>query len=126
MKKRDVEELERVSGQLDGLHSEIGALARKSPNDAANKFKLRFINNAIISANRVLGPDYIPCTDFEQFDEDDLPTYSDAMLVLSQYIEQIERKRSDNIEKRAGVWYYSADDDSNIRTAPPKKIQERK
>ena len=48
MKDRsEVERLEKLVGQLQGLHSEISLLAKKSPNDAVNKFKLGLINNII-------------------------------------------------------------------------------
>jgi hypothetical protein len=36
----DVERLEKLIGQLQGIYAEIGALAKKSPNDAVNPFKL--------------------------------------------------------------------------------------
>ena len=55
LKIDDVEKMEKVSGQMEGLHKEISALARKSPNDGVNKFKLKFINSALEEANRVLG-----------------------------------------------------------------------
>ena len=64
---RDVENLEKLIGQLQGLHSEIGILAKKSPSDAINKFKLGFINKVIQSANIVLGEDYRPFDDFDGF-----------------------------------------------------------
>ena len=36
----EIESLEKLIGQLQGLHSEISLLAKKSPNDAVNSFKL--------------------------------------------------------------------------------------
>jgi hypothetical protein len=40
--KAEIEDLEKLIGQLDGLHSEISQLAKKSPNDGLNTFKLKF------------------------------------------------------------------------------------
>jgi hypothetical protein len=40
---------EKLSGQLDGLHSEIGLMAKKAQNDAINSFKLKFVNDVLVS-----------------------------------------------------------------------------
>lgn len=127
MKLEEVEKLEKVSGQMEGLHKEISALTRKSPNDGVNKFKLRFINAAIAEANLVLGDEYKPFAEFEQFDSDDLPSNSDVTFIVGQYIEELERKRADNLKRDAGNWIYAlSDSEEKIRTAPPKKINEKK
>ncbi len=39
--KEDVDKLEKVIGQLNGLHAEVSQLAKKSPNDGVNAFKLK-------------------------------------------------------------------------------------
>ena len=87
---------------MDGLHKEITALARKSPNDGVNKFKLKFINAVLIEANDVLGDDYKPLREFVSFDVDELPSNSDVTFILGQYIEEMERKRADNIKRSPG------------------------
>ena len=126
MTKDEVQTLEKIMGQLEGLHKEISALARKSPNDALNKFKLKFVNNALSSANNFLGKPYKPLDGFDTFDEDDLPTNSDITFVLSAYLEEIERKRADNIINKYGWKYSLSDGEDIIPTAPPKKIKEKK
>ena len=78
LKLKQVESLEKIAGQIDGLNKEIGGLAKKSQNDAVNKFKLRIINAIIKDANDVLGPKYQPIAGFEAFDADDVPTNSDV------------------------------------------------
>jgi hypothetical protein len=45
-----VEKLERLIGLLDGVHSELSALAKKSPVDGVNKFKLKLINDVVREA----------------------------------------------------------------------------
>ncbi|MEH2124811.1 hypothetical protein [Nostoc sp.] len=40
MKRKDVDEFEKLSGQLQGIYEEISVLSKKSPNNAVNKFKL--------------------------------------------------------------------------------------
>jgi len=99
LKIDDVEKMEKVSGQMEGLHKEISALARKSPNDDVNKFKLKFINSALEEANRVLGTTYKPFLDFSQFNEDDLPSNSDVAFIVGQYMEELETEEGRQHQK---------------------------
>lgn len=121
--REELEQFEKLIGQLRGLHEEIGLLAKKSPNDAVNAFKLRLVNKVVASANTILGPGYLPFDDFEAFDTDDVPTNSDVALVLAQYLEESERRRSDNVEQYHGSWYYVIDGErSDVRTNAPAKV----
>jgi hypothetical protein len=119
----DVERLEKVIGQLHGAHAEIAALARKSPNDSPNKFKVDLINKILVSANLVLGPSYKPVDGFVEFDFDDAPTSSDVTMMLGQYLEEIERFRSDNVTNDFRGWWYLVNGKmSNIHAGPPRKL----
>lgn len=124
MNRLDVEKLEKATGQLEGLHKEICLLAKKSANDGLNIFKLRILNSALIAANEILGIGYKPIEGFDQFDLDDLPSNSDATMVLTAYLEELERYRADNIAQVTGShWKYILENGEHIRTAPPKKIK---
>lgn len=103
---KDVENLEKLIGQLQGLHSEISQLAKKSPNDGLNVFKLKLVNKVLQSGNEVLAGRYIPFDDFRQFEESDLPTNSDVTMILAQYMEQAERFRSDQMISHDFEWRY--------------------
>jgi hypothetical protein len=108
---------------LQGLHAEITGLAKKSPNDAVNAFKLKLINKVIAGGNQVLGPNYRPFDDFEQFDADDVPSTSDVAMVLGQYMEEAERYRSDNVRNDGYEWTYIVNGKgSDIISGPPTKI----
>ncbi|WP_138465338.1 hypothetical protein [Poseidonocella sp. HB161398] len=121
--KEDVERLEKLVGQLQGLHTEIGALAKKSPNDAVNPFKLKLINKVLALGNDVLGKKYKPFDEFDQFDADDTPSTSDVTMLISQYMEEAERFRSDNVKSGYGGWYYVVQgEESDVRSGPPTKI----
>jgi len=119
---RDVERLEKVIGQLQGAHSEVSQLAKKSPNDSLNKFKLNLVNKVLETANAVLGEKYRPFSDFEQFDADDVPTTSDVAMVLSQYMEETERYRSDNVIYDLGWKYVVNGEAADIPAGPPRKV----
>ena len=45
MDVKGIDEFEKVEGQLMGFHQEVQNLAKKSPDDGVNKFKLRHINS---------------------------------------------------------------------------------
>ena len=124
LKKEEVEKLEKIMGSLEGLHREMSALAKKSPNDGLNPFKLKFINSVLAAANDLLGNSYKPLDGFEQFNSDEVPTNSDATFILACYLEEIERMRADSIKFYRGNWIYDlSDNEDEIRTAPPKKIK---
>lgn len=120
----DVERLEKLIGQLQGMYAEIGALAKKSPSDSVNGFKLKLINKVIEMGNVVLGQDYKPFEEFDIFDSDDAPTTSDVTMVLAQYMEEAERFRSDNVRRNStGRYYYVVSGEiGSIESGPPTKI----
>lgn len=124
MTKEEIDKFEKIQSQLEGLHQEIGALSRKTPNDGVNKFKLGFINKALSDANDLMGENDKPFPDFDTFDVDELPTNSDVTMIVGQYISCLEKLRADNIYQDFGKWYWRADDDkSGIRTYPPVKLK---
>jgi len=127
MKRKDVERFEKIIGQLEGAHKEIGALLKKSPNDGVNKFKLRLINKVIEDANSLLGSKHRPFEDFSIFDENTLPSNSDTAFILAQYINCMENLRVENIKQgNFAQWYWVIDNElSSEKTAPPKKLNRR-
>jgi hypothetical protein len=120
----EVEKLEKVIGQLKGAHGEISILAKKSPADSLNVFKLTLINDVIKTSNEVLGEKYKPFEHFDQFETDDFPSNSDVTMILSQYMEEAERYRSDNVVQDSFKrWSYRVNGESSrIRSGPPSKI----
>lgn len=121
----DIELFEKVENQLIGLYTEVSVLSKKKPDDAINLFKLKIINSVITHANNILG-DERPFTDFESFDADAIPSNSDVVVTVSQYINCMEKVRSDNITYYANKWFWVKEGRrTEIRTAPPKKIAPR-
>ena len=126
MKQEQINKFEKIQGQIEGLHKEIGLLSKKNPNDAVNKFKLKFINQLLIEANKLLTNEYKPLQGFETFLEDDLPSNSDVTLILEQYLNCLEKLRTDNIKQDYGKWYWLVDNEiSSIKTSEPKKLKSR-
>jgi len=124
--REDVESLEKVIGQLQGLHSEMTALVKKSPSDAVNAFKLKLINKVLAAGNEVLGDKYRPFDEFSVLDSEDVPSTSDVAMILAQYMEEAERYRSDSVRYHNGFWQYVvAGQPSGIRAGPPRKVMKK-
>lgn len=123
MKRKDVDRFEKIVAQLEALHSEISVLLKKSPNDALNQFKLKLVNSVLQEANSLLGDTYKPFPDFLAFDQDAVPSNSDATFILAQYLNCMEKLRSDNIDFDGGDWYWRVDgEEPSIITSQPKKL----
>jgi hypothetical protein len=125
MTEIEVFKFEKIQSQIDGIFKEIGLLSRKSPNDGVNKFKLKFINQLLIDANTLLTDDYKPLQGFDSFDDDDLPTNSDVTMIFEQYLNCLEKLRSDNITTKdyEQGWFWIVDGEaSSIKTIKPKKL----
>src|SRR5690606_8093231 len=126
MTKQEVDNFEKLQAQLEGLHNEISALSKKSQNDALNKFKLKFVNKIISDSNELLGENYKPFSDFETFEENDIPTNSDVAMMLTQYLSCFEKLRADNVKQERMNWFWVIDGkQSDIKTVMPKKIKEK-
>lgn len=54
MNKSNVNIFEKLSGQLLSIYEEISLLSKKNPNDAVNKFKLKFVNVLLVQSNDYL------------------------------------------------------------------------
>ncbi len=128
MKEKEVRLFEGLMAQLSGLYEEIQSLVKKDPNDAVNEFKLGVINSVIRSVNSFLGEKLVPVAGFTEFVVSSVPTTSDVLLVLSQYLSYVEKIRADNIGMdEYGNWYWVIDGEmSRIDTSPPRKLGQHK
>ncbi|MBA3473238.1 MAG: hypothetical protein H0T57_08435 [Rubrobacter sp.] len=116
------------------MYDEIAVLSKKSPNDAMNRFKLRFTNSLLRQGNELLGERYIPFDNFSEFDEDDVPQNSDIVFILAQYLQCFEKLRADNVIQRYTDWYWALEasegeegDESGrvyVDTVKPKRLRE--
>lgn len=124
MKKSDVEVFEKLQPQIIGLYDELSVFSKKSPDGAINKFKLRFINQLLNTSNKILEPKYLPFPDFEIFDEDTLPTNSDAIFIINQYINCLQKFKTDHVKYVSGSWYWILEDSKDLieTTRPINRI----
>jgi hypothetical protein len=123
MKKNEVEFFIKIQSQMEELYSEISILSKKSQNDALNEFKLQFVNILLEEANKLLSDKYKPFKNFEVFSNEKIPTNSDVVMVLSQYLACLENMRVDNIKVILGDWYWITDNkEVSIKTSKPQKL----
>lgn len=132
MNKEDIENFEKLHSQLLGTYEEISLLSKKNPNDAMNKFKLKFINQLLVLSNNFLKERYKPFDDFNSFDEDEIPQNGDVVFIISQYLKCLESYKLDHvIQKRGGIsWFWKIPGEENdnvdekgfiyIRTSKPQ------
>jgi len=101
----DVQDFERLEQQLHSMLTEMSELSKKRANDGLNKFKLKLVNVLLEGINKFLG-DQRPFKEFETFDENDLPTNSDVVVMLSQYAAAIFQHRVENTEYLDYKWWW--------------------
>ncbi len=91
-----IREFEQLEVQLKTFYDELSILSKKTPDGPLNKFKLKFVNDTLKKANAILGDTHRPFPDFELFSDADLPSSSDAVLMLSHYLKSMERFQTDH------------------------------
>jgi len=101
----DVQDFERLEQQLHSMLTEMSELSKKRANDGLNKFKLKLVNVLLEGINKFLG-EQRPFKEFESFDENDIPTNSDVVVMLSQYAAAVYQFRLENTELRGIKWYW--------------------
>ena len=106
VKHETVDKYQKLCEQLQGIYDELAILSKKSPNEAVNTFKLKFINKLLQDSNDFLNSKYRPFDDFSQFDLDEIPQNSDVVLMLSQYLHSFEKFRADSIIRKHVRWYW--------------------
>lgn len=127
MEEEEIFKFDKAQSQIDGFYKEIGILSKKNPNDLLNKFKLKFINQILVTANSLLTGDYKPLEGFDSFDEEELPSNSDVTMILEQYLNCLERLRGDHVTYHDFNWVWLVDGEpSEYVTTQPLKYKEKK
>lgn len=112
--------------QVVGTYEEILLLSKKNPDSPINKFKLKFVNELLAKANVLLGEEYRPLKDFTFFDDQELPSSSDVVFVLSQYLKVMDKFRFDHTTRSSiGLRFWIIENNQNgLRTKHPKYLND--
>lgn len=125
--EKHIEEFEKTLSQIEALHEELSIISKKAPNDVLNKYKVNLVNAIISRANKLLRADLLPFSDFEAFDNVDLPSNSDVVMMLKQYIACLEKERENNIVRNYADWYWVINGKETLnKTYPPQKLGKEK
>lgn len=102
MKRTDVDKYDELRSKLVSVRDDIALLSAKKPHDQLNSFKLKFINNLLAQVNELIG-DFRPEEDFNEFDNVELPSNSDVLMILNLYLAGMTRfKEANSIRKVVG------------------------
>lgn len=83
-----VNRYELLNPLLLGVYKELQELSKKKPDTPLNNFKIKSVNRILEPIRELLKEeDVYPFLDI--LDMDDVPTNSDVVLILSQYIESM-------------------------------------
>jgi len=120
----NIDEFEAVEAQLSSVREELLVLVKKSPHDALSAFKLSLVNGLLRRANALLGAGERPLASFDQFEADTLPSCSDVVIVLGQYLAALENLRARNVVLKHGHWYWQVrGKETSRRTYAPRKLR---
>jgi hypothetical protein len=115
---KQIDDFRSVIANLDGVQTEITAAVKRKASEPVTSFQLKLINGVLAKANAILGGSK-PVDDFEVFDPDDIPTAADVSMIVSQYVEALEKVRCGHIHKTySGTWVWV--DAPGIHTVPPR------
>ena len=88
--EEDVQKFEMLYPMLDSDIAEIRELSKKKQDEPLNPFKVKIINKKLGQIKDLLKDE--PSNEYlELLDEDSLPTNSDAVLMLSQFINSLNQ-----------------------------------
>jgi len=93
---QEVDYFLKILMQAEKVLKDFNELSKKKPNDAVNRFKLSFVNTILEQSNSILDKDNKPFNSFNTFSEDDVPTNSDVVLILSQYLGCLKKYGREN------------------------------
>ena len=126
VKLEDIDKFARVQSQLEQLHKEMSVLAKSKQDNPINRFKLNVINEKLGEANSILIGTFKPLADFDTFGDDDLPTNSDVVMVLSQYLDSLEAWRSANVLYSPSdyEWYWNTGGKLQVKSTKPTRFRQ--
>lgn len=102
----DVEVYLTLKPRLASSLSDFSTLSKSKPDAAINRFKLGFVNELLAKLNALIGVVHKPLDDFEVFSDEELPSNSDVVYVLSQYSTALTAWRSANVRKDGTYTYW--------------------
>lgn len=120
MKSKDeIDKFIKLIVQIEKILYEFDALSKKKPDNVLNKFKLELVNTVLKSANEIINKENKPFPNFDEFGEEEIPTNSDVVMILSQYMACLDKFRHENtVRDEDGDWVWVIKGKVSRVTAP--------
>ena len=99
--KEEIQLLIKGVGQLKGLIKNFSELSKKKPDEQVNKFKLNLVNKILSILNSILDETNKPFKEFVEFDDTNLPSNSDVLIILNQYLNCMENFSNENTKYKS-------------------------
>lgn len=87
--QEDVNQFELLNPLINGIYKEFQDLSKKKPEAAINTYKVKVINRVLEPIKDLLANEEV-FHFLDILDEDDLPTNSDVILILNQYLKALK------------------------------------
>lgn len=113
-------EFDKLEYRLNSVFIEFDKLSKKKPDDVINPYKLKIINSLLGEINNLFDKGDIPIDKFTLFEDSELPTYSDIVIVLTQFLEKLDYFRFRNIISDFSGVYWILDKGERIQTKASK------
>lgn len=93
--KNDIDKFEMFFPMLISIFNEVKEFSKKKPDECLNELKVKKINKILEQIKGILKDE--PTNEFlDLLDNETLPTNSDAVLILTQYIESMKQFKEKN------------------------------
>ncbi len=109
-----------LSPALSSLYSEIKDLSKKKPDGIVSAYKIRLANKTLADVKQLLPTDPA-LSHLDVFSEDELPQYSDLILVLGQFqaaLVRFQKKFNRYDSDRAATRWITQEDPSDEDADP--------
>lgn len=105
--KIEIDKFVKLIVQIEKILAEFVELSKKKPDNALNTFKLQLVNTVLGTANEILDKGNKPFPDFEEFGDESIPSNSDVVMILSQYVACLNKFRRENTKRNDdGDWVW--------------------
>lgn len=87
--QKDVNQYELLNPLIHGIYNEFQDLSKKKPEAALNTYKVKVVNRVLEPIKELLANEEV-IHFLDILDIDDLPTNSDVILILNQYLKALK------------------------------------
>jgi chromatin segregation and condensation protein Rec8/ScpA/Scc1 (kleisin family) len=100
----EIEKFEMLDKLTDSIYTEMKEFSKKKPDEPLNKFKVKSVNRVLEQVKAILQNE--PTVEFlDLLDDESLPSNSDSILILSQFMASMKQFHSKYWQREPGVGF---------------------